>query len=228
MAFRMRSLIRRFNRHIASELGAFIHRANAAIAAKTLPTFGNSPRNLVIELPRRINNPRCIFLGENIWIGPGTLLNPVTRYPSSSIKHPERAQKVQEFNPRIIIGNRVTATGSLTIGAVNEVVIEDDVLLASNITILDNSHGYENVDIPYKYQALTRIAPVLIKRGCWIGENVVILPGVTIGEMTIIGANSVVTKDIPDRCIAVGTPARISKQWDGVSQRWVPAGEMEQ
>jgi acetyltransferase-like isoleucine patch superfamily enzyme len=96
------------------------------------------------------------------------------------------------------------------------------VLLASNVTILDNSHGYENPDKPYKYQQLSRIAPVLIKRGCWIGENVVILPGATIGEMTIIGANSVVTRSIPDRCIAVGAPARISKKWERATQQWVP------
>jgi acetyltransferase-like isoleucine patch superfamily enzyme len=88
------------------------------------------------------------------------------------------------------------------------------VLIASNVTILDNFHGYENPDELYKYQPLSRIAPVLIKRGCWIGNNVVILSGVTIGEMTIVGANNVMTKSIPDRCIAVGAPARISKKWD--------------
>jgi acetyltransferase-like isoleucine patch superfamily enzyme len=129
--------------------------------------------------------------------------------------------KTQEFKPKISIGNRVTATGNLTIGAVREVTIEDDVLLASNVTILANSHGYENPDEPYRYQPLSRIAPVLIKRGCWIGDNVVVLPGATIGEMTIIGANSVVTKSIPDRCIAVGAPARISKMWDRANQKWV-------
>jgi acetyltransferase-like isoleucine patch superfamily enzyme len=221
MFLRIRGLIRRVNRRLATELGIRIYQANAAIASRTLPKFANTPKDLIIELPRRINNPQCIFLGDNVWLGPGTLLNPVTRYPSFSMKHPGKEYNVQRFDPKIIIGNRVTATGNLTIGAAREVIIEDDVLLASNIAILDNLHGYEKPDEPYKYQPLSHIAPVLIKRGCWIGNNVVILPGTTIGEMTIIGANSVVTKSIPDRCIAVGAPARISKKWDKATQQWV-------
>jgi acetyltransferase-like isoleucine patch superfamily enzyme len=221
MFFRIHRLIRRFNRRIAIELGICISQVNVAIASRTLPTFGNTPKHLVIELPRRINNPQYIFLGDNVWLGPGTLLNPVTRYPSTSIMHPKKEYRTQEFNPKITIGNRVTATGNLTIGAAREVTIEDDVLLASNVTILDNFHGYENAEEPYKYQPLSRIAPVLIKKGCWIGNNVVVLPGATIGEMTIIGANSVVTKSIPDRCIAVGAPAQITKKWDRAIQQWV-------
>jgi acetyltransferase-like isoleucine patch superfamily enzyme len=94
-------------------------------------------------------------------------------------------------------------------------------MFASNVHITDGLHGYENANEPYKYQKLFRIAPIRIKRGCWIGQNVVILPGVTIGELTIIGANSVVTKNIPDRCIAVGAPAKVIKTWDENTQRWV-------
>jgi acetyltransferase-like isoleucine patch superfamily enzyme len=67
-----------------------------------------------------------------------------------------------------------------------------------------------------------RIAPIVIKRGCWIGQNVVIMPGVTIGELSIIGANSVVTGNIPPRSIAVGAPARVIKTWDAASRAWVP------
>jgi len=214
-------MLRRFNRRIAVQLGTQIYQMNVAIASRTLPQFANTPRNLIIELPRRINNPQCIFLGDNIRLGPGTLLNPVTHYPSPTMKHPEKDYAVQEFDPKIIIGNRVSATGSLTIGAVKEVIIEDDVLLASNIIILDNSHGYGSVDDPYKYQPLSHIAPVLIKKGCWIGNNVVILPGITIGEMSIIGANSVVTSSIPNQCIAFGSPARVSKIWDKSTHSWI-------
>lgn len=221
MLFRVRRLIRKFSRNIAAELGILIHQLNATIASRTLPKFGNTPKDLILDLPRRINNPQCIFLGDNVRFGPGTFLNPLRRYSPISAKHPEKDHRVQEFNPRITIGNRVTATGNLTIGAVREVTIEDDVLLASNVTILDHFHGYENPDDPYTYQPLSRIAPVLIKQGCWIGENVVIFTGVTIGEMTIVGANSVVTKSLPDRCIAVGAPARIIKKWDRPTRQWV-------
>jgi acetyltransferase-like isoleucine patch superfamily enzyme len=226
MFFRIRRLPRRLIRLVTIELGTLLDQMNAKIASRTLPKFGNTPKGLVIQLPRRIKNSHCIFLGDNVWLGSGTLLNPVTCYPSVAIMHPEKVHKVQEFYPRIAIGNRVTATGHLTIGAAKEVIIEDDVLLASNVTVLDNFHGYDNTDVPYMYQQLSHIEPVLIKRGCWIGENVVILPGVTIGEMTIIGANSVVTKSIPDRCIAVGAPARIIKQWDRIARQWVAYREI--
>jgi acetyltransferase-like isoleucine patch superfamily enzyme len=145
----------------------------------------------------------------------------VTSYPSISIKHPQKNYKTHKFKPKISIGNRVTATGNLTIGPVREVIIEDDVLIASNVSSLDNLHGYENPDEPYKHQSLSHIAPVLIKRGCWIGANIVILLDVTVGEMTIIGANSFVTKSILDRCIAVRAPARISKKWDRATRQWV-------
>jgi acetyltransferase-like isoleucine patch superfamily enzyme len=66
-----------------------------------------------------------------------------------------------------------------------------------------------------------RIAPIVIKRGCWIGQNVVVMPGVTIGELSIIGANSVVTRDVPARSIAVGSPATVIKTWDATGRRWV-------
>lgn len=115
----------------------------------------------------------------------------------------------------------MSASGNLTIAAHQEITIEDDVLFASNINITDGLHAYENANEPYKYQGIFKISPILIKRGCWIGQNVVILPGVTIGEFTIIGANSVVTKSIPDRCIAIGAPAKVVRKWDETTQSWV-------
>jgi acetyltransferase-like isoleucine patch superfamily enzyme len=132
------------------------------------------------------------------------------------------AASKQEFDPKIVIGNRVTATGRLTLAAHAQITIEDDVLFAANVNLTDGLHGFEHADEPYKYQPIFRIAPIVIKRGCWIGQNVVIMPGVTIGELSIIGANSVVTQSIPARCIAVGAPARVIKKWDEATGRWVP------
>ena len=214
-----RRLMGRLVNRLATDLGVLIYQQNLTIAQKTLPEFGNEPNDLVIELPRRIVNAKCIFLGDHVWIGPGSFLNALTHYYTSP-QHPERQREFEEFSPKIIIGHRVNCTGNLVIGAVKEVVVEDDVLLASNVAILDHMHGYESPYEPYVYQKLWRIAPVLIKRGCWIGQNVVVLPGVTIGELSIIGANSVVTENIPARCIAVGAPARVTRKWDEASQRW--------
>jgi acetyltransferase-like isoleucine patch superfamily enzyme len=56
--------------------------------------------------------------------------------------------------------------------------------------------------------------PVLIKRGAWLGQNVVVCPGVTIGRGAVVGANSVVNQDLPDHCVAAGAPARVLKLID--------------
>lgn len=189
----------------------------------TLPQFANNPRNLTIELPRTICVPERITIGDDVWLGPGSLLCPMVRFPSPPLWPRSQPMKFeQRFEPIIVIGNRVTATAGLTLGAHSRITIEDDVMLAANVHMTDGFHGFEHADEPYKYQPIFRIAPIVIKRGCWIGQNVVILPGVTIGELSIIGANSVVTDDIPARSIAVGSPARVIKSWDDSAGRWVP------
>ncbi len=123
--------------------------------------------------------------------------------------------------PELRIGDGCYLGYYLSILAGDDVVIEDEVLMASNILITTESHGVDpESDIPYMDQELTA-APVHIKKGCWIGEKVTIMPGVTIGEKCIIGANSVVTHDIPDYCMAVGSPARVIKKYDFDKHEWV-------
>jgi acetyltransferase-like isoleucine patch superfamily enzyme len=189
-----------------------------------LPQFATTPRNLTIMLPRTICLPERISIGDDVWLGPGSLLVPVTHSPGPPL-WPDSKQRSfeQRFEPKIVIGNRVTATASLTLGAHEAIIIEDDVMFAANVNLTDGFHGFENADEPYKYQPIFRILPIVIKRGCWIGQNVVILPGVTIGELSIIGANSVVTKDIPARCVAVGAPARVIRKWDAGTGKWIAA-----
>lgn len=192
----------------------------AIVAQKMLPRFANDPQNVNIVLPRNIVNPDRIFLGNDIYLGPNSLLIAVTGYPGPTMQHPEKEGMNQTFDSRITIGNRVTSTGQLQVAAMSEITIEDDVMFATNVNITDGFHGYARIDEPYKYQDIIRIQPITIKRGCWIGQNVVICPGVTIGEMTVVGANSVVTQSIPDRCIVVGAPARIVKTWNEEQGGW--------
>jgi len=213
-------MIKKSVRKWVSSILLRIYKKMEEIAEADLPRFANNPENLKIELPRRIYDARLIHIGNNVSIGPGALLVPQRIYPSHVMSHPEMEHDVQIFKPKIVIGNRVTSTGSLTIAAMQEVTIEDDVMIASNVLIADGMHGFENANEPYKYQKMWKISPIVIKRGCWIGQNVVIMPGVTVGELSIIGANSVVTKSVPDRCIAIGAPARITKTWDETSRRW--------
>jgi len=192
------------------------------LAEAQLPEFANSPRNVRIERLWRIFHPHRIHIGDDVSIGPGSLIVPQTRYPSSVMRHPEMQIARQTFDPRIVIGNRVTSTGMLTIAAMQEITIEDDVMFASNVMVSDGMHGFETANVPYKYQKMWKIAPIVIKRGCWLGQNVVVMPGVTIGELSIVGANSVVTKSIPRRSMAVGAPARLIKRWGEAIGKWIP------
>jgi acetyltransferase-like isoleucine patch superfamily enzyme len=207
---------------LAFRFGLIIQKNQKSIARATLPKFKNKPAELIIELPRRIVNPHRITIGDNVYIGPGSLLMAVEEYngvvPDSGGDYALR----QKFEPEIIIGDSFTSTGSLQISALEKIVIEADVMFASNIFISDGLHGYQNARVPYRYQRMEQIAPVTIKRGSWIGQNVVILPGVTIGEFVIIGANSVVNQNIPDRSIAVGSPARVIKKWSKQTNGWDP------
>ena len=74
--------------------------------------------------------------------------------------------------------------------------------------------------MPVKYQPIKQLNEVYIGDGCWIGENVCII-GASIGKNSVIGANAVVMKDIPDYCVAVGAPARVIKKYDFDLQEWI-------
>ncbi|GAG51431.1 unnamed protein product, partial [marine sediment metagenome] len=173
----IKRLFQKLTRRLIVKLGVLLYQENHIVALETLPKFGNNPQNFTISLPRRIINPEKIFLGDNVSLGPGSLLYAATHYPTDVMRHPDRSQPLQKFDSKIIIGNNVTATADLQIAAAREVIIEDDVMFASNIHINDSFHGYETADEPYKYQKISKIAPIIIKRGCWIGQNVVIVSG---------------------------------------------------
>ncbi len=217
----MANMLDRIWRRLALALGVAIQRLQPAIAQATLPRFGNTPAEAHIDLPRRLLNPEQIFLGDHLWLGPGTFLYPLTRYPTAALQRPGAPLPETRYAGRIVIGQRVTATGGLQISAAREVVIEDDVMFASNVFVTDHQHGYATAEVAYKFQPLTEPAPTRIGRGSWIGQNAVILPGVTIGEHAIIGANSVVTRSVPARCMAAGAPARVVKHWSAEAQAWV-------
>ncbi len=87
------------------------------------------------------------------------------------------------------------------------ITIEDEAQLAANIQLITNNHDfYDRAVLPCK--------PILICKGAWVGAGVTILPGIRIGKHAVVGASSVVTKDVPDYAVAVGNPARVIKMLD--------------
>ncbi|MGF1881054.1 acyltransferase [Vibrio splendidus] len=93
-----------------------------------------------------------------------------------------------------------------------EVKIENDVMLGSGIHFYVNNHKFESKDIPLIEQGYYPSSPIVVEKGAWIGANSIVLPGVTIGKNCVIGAGSVVTRSIPDYCIAVGNPAKVVRK----------------
>lgn len=123
------------------------------------------------------------------------------------------------------IGNNVQVNDYVHIGVVNKIRIGNNVLIASKVYISDHNHGNYNgfeqskpESDPSKRPIVS--LPVIIEDNVWIGEQVSVLSGVTIGKGSIIGANSVVSKSIPPGCIAVGIPAKVVKKFNYNSSQW--------
>lgn len=108
--------------------------------------------------------------------------------------------------------NHVTAVRQVTIGC--------NVLTANNVFISDNVHGYEDVRVPIMQQPVRFKGAVSVGDGSWIGENACII-GARVGQHCVIGANAVVTQDIPDFSVAVGIPARVIRRYDHKVAAWV-------
>ena len=115
-------------------------------------------------------------------------------------------------DPVIVIGDRCLINKGTAIVAHFSIIIGDDVFTGHNCYITDQNHDYRDLTRSIGAQSMPERA-VRIGAGSWLGHGVVVLPGVTIGEHVTIAANAVVTRDLPDRCVAGGNPARVIKQW---------------
>ena len=127
-----------------------------------------------------------------------------------------------EFGGRCVLDRDMTVecTGTLRVGegtifghhctlaARDSVTIGADCLIAELVSIRDHDHCFDRLDVPTRDQGFT-VAPVRIGRNVWLASKVSVLKGVTIGDNAIVGANAVVTHDIPANAIAVGVPARV-------------------
>jgi len=118
---------------------------------------------------------------------------------------------------KISIGKRcVIRPGSMLFADVPEdeagIIIEDDVLIGSGVHIYISNHKFSNPDIPVIDQGHKKSRSVVLKEGCWVGANSIILPGVTIGKNAVVGAGSIVTKSIPERVVATGNPAKVLRK----------------
>lgn len=114
-----------------------------------------------------------------------------------------------DYGKNIHIGNNFMGNFNLTILDVKEVYIGDNVMIGPNTTISTATHP---LSLKGRRANLAQGKTIRIGNDVWLGANVTVLPGVTIGNNVIIGAGAVVNKDIPNNSIAVGVPARVIKE----------------
>ena len=116
--------------------------------------------------------------------------------------------------PCIKLGNYVNIGDYSHLSCVNAIIVKDNVRMGRKVFITDNAHGASDrslLDMRPNTRPLASKGPVIIEENVWIGEMVCIMPGVTIGRGAIIGANAVVTKDVPPYALAAGNPAKVIK-----------------
>ena len=160
--------------------------------------------NSLLKKPFRIDGGKNIIISDNCFFQSGLWLYSVG---------------INLEKPTLFIGVGSVFGYNNHITCVNNVHIGNNVLTANNVYISDNLHSYEDINIPIINQPVKFKRQVKIGNGAWIGENVCII-GASVGNNSVIGANSVVTRDIPDFCVAVGSPTRVIKKFDFSDKCW--------
>ncbi|HZT91486.1 MAG TPA: acyltransferase [Gaiellaceae bacterium] len=155
--------------------------------------FASFGRRSVVEMPVRITGEHRISIGDDVFLGAGCWLR----------AHPHADGVALE------IGSGTSVTGACVFSAQESLRIGRDVLIARNVYVADHQHAFEDVARPVLAQGDSKVRGVEICDGAWLGQNVVVGPGVRIGRGAVVGANSVVLSDVPDYSVAVGAPARV-------------------
>lgn len=154
-----------------------------------------------------IFNERYISIGRDTMIGPNVALSAGMVPGQECLTSP-----VVRIGDRCLIGRGSGIVGHLAVD------IGNDVWTGHHVYITDQNHGYENVEVPISQQSQPE-SPVTIGDASWLGHGTVVLPGARIGRHVAVGANSVVVGELPDYCVAVGSPARVIKRWS-IERGW--------
>jgi len=156
-----------------------------------------------IGYPIYLHGGKYISIGEQVEIGGRGILTAWDSYRGDI------------FSPKIFIGNHTSIGDDFHITSINTIQIGNNVLLGKKVTITDNAHGTSTLDslsLSPIERSLYSKGPVVIGDNVWIGDKATILPNVRIGKNAIIGANAVVTKDVPENSVVGGNPAIILKK----------------
>ena len=194
----MLPLAKRASRLTLGGYAAVIRARDKAFCLASRHAFSSYGRRSVLQLPVRLRGTQRIAIGDDVFVGAGSWIQVIGN---------------DDGPPAISIGSGTSISGFCFLSAVSSIRLGRAVLLARNVYVADHRHAYDDPALPVLAQGLTRIGPVEIQDGAWLGQNVVIGPGVTVGRGAVIGANSVVIDDVPAYAVAVGAPARVVRRF---------------
>jgi radical SAM superfamily enzyme YgiQ (UPF0313 family)/GT2 family glycosyltransferase/acetyltransferase-like isoleucine patch superfamily enzyme/ubiquinone/menaquinone biosynthesis C-methylase UbiE/glycosyltransferase involved in cell wall biosynthesis len=211
----MQSRISRFldsDGFIASPVSINLPKVTKAIDCPN-ELFGSIGEKSHVHPPLLMTHPERMFLGNRVLIREGARLEAIGRY------------RGQTYQSEIHIDDGTRIEFGVHIGAAQSVRIGKKVMIAGRTTILDHDHGYRNPLSAPIDQSL-EVSPVIIGDGAWLGENSVICKGVTIGRNAVVGANAVVTHDVPPWGVVAGIPARLIKLYNHAKNKWEKTDEI--
>lgn len=167
--------------------------------------FKHFGRGASIVFPAGIEGSENIDIGNDVYVAYKSYL--------AAKPHTGKSECLLEIGDGCRIGrfNHFYATQRVVLGA--------NVLTANGVYISDNLHDYRDTSTPIMYQPILQKGIVEIGEGSWLGHNACVI-GARIGRHCVIGANSVVTHDIPDFCVVVGAPAVVIRRYDPLSKAW--------
>lgn len=182
-----------------------------SMCSRLIDTVALNPRcrsigsGSIIQRPRSLHQLSGLELGDHVNIWPGSRIECIG---------------TDQGIGSITIGSGTVIQPGVHLGAAQEISIGASCLFASGVYVTDHDHDCSNLDEPVVSNGRIVADPVRIGDQAWLGEKVIVLKGVTIGQRCVIGAGSVVTHDIPADSIAVGTPARVIRSWCPETSSW--------
>jgi len=166
-------------------------------SAPNLQTFGH---------PFELRGGKFFSLGDSVTLGKDARLEAFDHYPYDG--------GIQHFTPHVTIGEHAVVNPLCHIGCINEIIIGKFVTIGERTLITDHTHGKATVDdmkLAPRKRPLYSKGPIVIEDYVTLGENCIVLAGVTIGHNSIVGANSVVTHSVPPFSVVAGNPAKVLK-----------------